>query len=385
MSLEFSEQHTLQINNFPVISVTVTNNIPDEGTAIHWHGFLQKGSQGFDGVPGVTQCPIAPGKSFTYTFQAELYGSSWYHAHYDSQYASGIVGPIVVYGPKNAPYDIDIGPVAASDWFHSYYKDLVVGLTTALPNVQYPYSQNVLINGKNNFDCSTTNAPCVPNAGLATFNFTSGKTHRLRLINTSGAATLKYSIDGHLMQVIANDFVSIQPYTTDVVTLAVGQRADVLVTANNITTGSYYLRVYAPSGCSTNNGTNYALGTIYYQNASRVQLPTSTAQPDWNNEYCGNDPLAETVPYYPIAPGNPSVTQNVVLSGYSNGSHGLWHFNNVSNVIDFNAPILEQSKTGNNNFATAQNVYNFGTNASVRFIVENQSGNFHPYVCPCPH
>lgn len=48
-----------------------------------------------DGVNGVTQCPIAPGDSFTYTWNAIQYGSSWYHSHYSVQYADGAVGPIV--------------------------------------------------------------------------------------------------------------------------------------------------------------------------------------------------------------------------------------------------------------------------------------------------
>jgi hypothetical protein len=40
-----------------------------------------------DGIPGVQQCPIPSGKSFTYTFIADLYGTSWYHSHYSAQYA----------------------------------------------------------------------------------------------------------------------------------------------------------------------------------------------------------------------------------------------------------------------------------------------------------
>jgi FtsP/CotA-like multicopper oxidase with cupredoxin domain len=56
------------------IEVAVTNNIPDEGTSIHWHGLLQKETPYMDGVPGNTQCPIAPGKTFTYKFQA---GTLW--------------------------------------------------------------------------------------------------------------------------------------------------------------------------------------------------------------------------------------------------------------------------------------------------------------------
>ncbi len=46
--------------------VTVHNNItgPEEGTALHWHGLLQKATPWMDGVPSVTQCPIAPGSTF---------------------------------------------------------------------------------------------------------------------------------------------------------------------------------------------------------------------------------------------------------------------------------------------------------------------------------
>ena len=40
------------------IEVTVQNSLK-EGTAMHWHGFLQTGTPYYDGVPGVTQCPIA--------------------------------------------------------------------------------------------------------------------------------------------------------------------------------------------------------------------------------------------------------------------------------------------------------------------------------------
>jgi FtsP/CotA-like multicopper oxidase with cupredoxin domain len=59
-----------------------------------------------DGVPGVQQCPIPPGGSFTYSFIADLYGTSWYHSHYSAQYAGGLIGPMVIHGPQTIPYDI---------------------------------------------------------------------------------------------------------------------------------------------------------------------------------------------------------------------------------------------------------------------------------------
>lgn len=111
------------------IEVSVTNGLEIEGTSIHWHGFLQTGTPFYDGTPGVSQCPIAPGKTFTYRFRAELYGTTWWHGHYSAQYVNGLSGPIVIHGPaSDNDYDIDVGPVMLSDWFHDYYENLVIDI-----------------------------------------------------------------------------------------------------------------------------------------------------------------------------------------------------------------------------------------------------------------
>ena len=88
----------IEANWGDTIQVAVTNNIDNEGTSLHWHGILQKGTPWYDGVPSVQQCPIAPGKTFTYTFNAETYGTTWYHSHYSAQYADGLLGPLIIYG-----------------------------------------------------------------------------------------------------------------------------------------------------------------------------------------------------------------------------------------------------------------------------------------------
>lgn len=91
---------TIEANYGDTLSITVRNNItgPEEGTSIHWHGIVQIGTPYYDGVAAVSQCPIAPGKSMTYTFVADSYGSSFYHAHYSSQYIDGVNGPIIIHG-----------------------------------------------------------------------------------------------------------------------------------------------------------------------------------------------------------------------------------------------------------------------------------------------
>lgn len=79
-------------------TLSITVNVDPEfemGTSVHWHGIRQWLTMHMDGVPGITQCPIAPRGSFTYEFKAMQYGSSWYHSHYSLQYADGLLGPLV--------------------------------------------------------------------------------------------------------------------------------------------------------------------------------------------------------------------------------------------------------------------------------------------------
>ena len=112
-----------------------------------------------------------------------------------------------------------------SDWYHQDYFTLV----NQTMHGNFPPSNNNLINGKMNYPCENTTLPCTPNAGISKFQFTSGKKHLVRIVNTGAEGIQKFSIDNHTLTVVANDFVPVVPYTTNVVTVAVGQRTDVIV------------------------------------------------------------------------------------------------------------------------------------------------------------
>ncbi|KAI0101362.1 multicopper oxidase [Nemania sp. FL0031] len=365
------------------IEVNVHNNIveePQEGTAIHWHGFLQTKSVWEDGVPGVSQCPIAPGKSFTYKFRAELYGSSWYHSHYSAQYSGGLFGPMVVHGPSNAKYDVDVGPIMVNDWWHEDYL-------TTVKEVMAPgfegrtFSDNNLINGRMNFDCSTVEAgdktKCTENAGLSKFKFRSGKTHRLRFINAGSEGVQRISIDNHMMTVIANDFVEIKPYDTNVVTLGVGQRVDVIVKADGDPRSAYWLRSNMTS-CSTAKQP-YALAAIYYDRTEPDAIPTSTPWDAPDPKTCANDDLAITEPLFAMELPEPSWTQNMEIGTFRNESGNLlWKFGGVSGRVDYNDPTILQIQRNDFQFDAENNILNFGSNSSVRFVVNNPTPTHHP-------
>lgn len=275
----------------------------------------------------------------------------------------------MVYGPKNAPYDHDLGPVIMSDWVHESYRTLVEGMMQPIPNAKMPSSDNNLINGMNPWPGKA--------AGVAKYFFQSGKTYRLRLINAGCAATQKITIDGHSFTIIANDFVPVHPYTTDHVTLAVGQRSDVLVTAFMPPSSSIWLRSWiAP--CSERSGMTEAKAAIYYEDADYSRLPTSSPGPNAYNEYCGNDNLERTKPYYAITPPDPSVESVIPVSAQSNGTHLLWYMAGRTFRTNYNEPDLLEAQLGNIDFPYIENVHNYGNNSSVIFIVENASPLPHP-------
>ncbi|KAI0204148.1 multicopper oxidase [Astrocystis sublimbata] len=365
------------------IEVNVHNNIieePQEGTAIHWHGFLQTDNPWEDGTPGVSQCPIAPSTSFTYRFRAEIHGTSWYHSHYSAQYSAGLFGPIVVYGPKNAHHDIDLGPIMVNDWWHEDYFTTVSSIMT--PGFEgRSFSDNNLINGRMNFDCATVAegdaTTCTPDAGVSKFKFQPGKNHRLRFVNAGSEGVQRISIDEHMMTVIANDFVEIEPYETKVVTIGVGQRVDVMVKADGDMMGSYWLRANLTE-CSNANQPN-AMAAIYYEFADTDSVPTSEPWDVPDPGTCANDDLELTKPFYPIELPEPSWTQNMDIAMTRNETgHLLWQFGGVAARVDYNNPTLMQMKNDNLDFDPDMNVYNFGSNTSVRIIVNNDTPAPHP-------
>ena len=64
------------------LSVVLKNSLQTSGLSIHWHGFEMTNALEYDGVVGVTQCPISPHTQFRYEFEVEeTPGSYWWHTH----------------------------------------------------------------------------------------------------------------------------------------------------------------------------------------------------------------------------------------------------------------------------------------------------------------
>ena len=99
---------TIEVVEGDRVRIFVTNRLP-EHTTIHWHG--QRLPNGMDGVGGLTQPQIKPGKTYVYEFEAKRAGTFMYHPHADemTQMAMGMMGFWVTHprDPKFMPVDRD--------------------------------------------------------------------------------------------------------------------------------------------------------------------------------------------------------------------------------------------------------------------------------------
>ena len=96
------------------LRIIVENGLKED-TAVHWHGVRVPNAM--DGVPHLTQKPIAPGESFTYEFEAPDAGTYWYHPHQRSfeQIGRGLHGALVVEEREPVLVDRDVVWVLG-DW-----------------------------------------------------------------------------------------------------------------------------------------------------------------------------------------------------------------------------------------------------------------------------
>lgn len=297
---------------------------------------------------------------------------------------------MIIHGPTdNYPGGgddvVDLGPVIVSDsYLLSYYATVEQSESNNAVVAELVTSVNTLIQGKGDIDCSTAPAGsnCTSNAGLAKFNFTAGKRHLLRIINTSAAAFMIVSLDSHTMTVVANDFVPINPYNVTQVQLFVGQRTDVIITANQIP-GAYWLRVRQPTLCALSLQP-FALAAVYYNGINTDTKPLSLPNLDFITPTlinCGNDALTLTEPYYPIELDEPDTTITIQITQAVNET-GYVHYemNGQTFRANYNHPLLNLTYNGNISYPDDPqwNVYNFGDNETIRIIFENNVPFGHP-------
>ncbi|KAH7067626.1 laccase-1 precursor [Paraphoma chrysanthemicola] len=347
------------------VTVHVTNSLADSrnGTSIHWHGIRQNYTNDQDGVTSITQCPTAPGDAVTYTWRATQYGSSWYHSHFALQAYQGIFGGIIINGPATSNYDEDLGMLFLNDWDHQTVDELYHSAQSSGP----PTLDNALINGTNTYD----------GAGFRyNTSFVSGTSYRIRLVNGAVDTHFKFMVDNHTMTVIASDLVPVTPYETTVLDISMGQRYDVIITADQASVAdSFWMRAIPQSACSENDNSDDIRGIIYYGDSTTT--PTTSAY-DYDDE-C-NDETANLVPYVSkTAEAQSSTKQETATVGFNSDRLFRWYLNSTTMVAEWANPTLLQVLNGNTTYETSNAVIELPTaNEWIYIVIETTLAVPHP-------
>ncbi|KUP93643.1 multicopper oxidase family protein [Tritonibacter horizontis] len=196
------------------LQVEVMNDLAEE-TTVHWHGIRLPNAM--DGVPHLTQGPIAPGDRFVYEFDALDAGTFWYHPHQRSfeQVGRGLYGPLIIDEANPPRVDRDVTWVL-DDWRLAEDASISDDFGNAHDLSHAGRLGNtVTINGH------------VPE----TLEVASGERIRLRLINAANARIFALDFGDHAPRIIALDGQPVTPHEPrdGVVVLGPAMRVDVIL------------------------------------------------------------------------------------------------------------------------------------------------------------
>ena len=196
------------------VRIVVKNGLAEE-TTVHWHGLRLPNAM--DGVPHLTQKPIATGDSFTYEFDCVDAGTFWYHPHSRSsvQVGRGLSGPFIVEEREPIAVDRDI-TWALNDW--RLLKD--ASISNDFGNM-HDMSHAGRIG----------NFITVNGISPETFEVRSGERIRLRLINTSNARIFGLTFEGHAPTIVAMDGHPVTPHAPEKGQVVIGpaMRVDLVI------------------------------------------------------------------------------------------------------------------------------------------------------------
>ncbi|MEP2746014.1 MAG: multicopper oxidase family protein [Bauldia litoralis] len=193
----------------------IVENALDEETTVHWHGVRTPNAM--DGVPYLTQAPIAPGETFTYEFDAVDAGTFWYHPHQNGtvQVGRGLYGPLIIEEVEPARVDREL------TWMLDDWR-----LTkTAAISDDFDNRRDLMHNGR------VGNTVTVNGRVPESIAVRAGERVRLRLINAANARIFGLDFAGLEPIVIALDGQPVEPHTptNGLVTLGPAMRVDLIL------------------------------------------------------------------------------------------------------------------------------------------------------------
>lgn len=231
-----------------VLRVEVTNGLTAE-TSVHWHGIALRNDM--DGVPGVTQQPIAAGGAHTYEFTVPDPGTYFYHPHSGVQLDRALYGVLVVDDPHEAGRYDQEWIVVLDDWVDGTGRtpdDVLASLQSMGGHGDMAGMEHGGRNGMSGMSMGgmeTMISPLLGGAGDVTYPhyLINGRAPaapvtltarprqrvRIRLVNAASDTAFRIALGSHRLTVTHTDGFPVAPTTCDALVLGMGERADVTV------------------------------------------------------------------------------------------------------------------------------------------------------------
>jgi laccase len=257
----------------------------------------------------VTQCPIKPGATYTYRFNATgQEGTLWWHAHISLLRAT-VYGALILRprgGAAAYPFSKPYGEetVLLGEWWNDNVHEL---------------DDNAFLNGETvrNADAYTINGKpgdmynCSDANGTHSFQVVRNQTYLLRIINAALNTPMFFKVANHSFTVVGADAAYTTPYETDVVVVAPGQTVDALM-VTGAAVGRYYMAA-SPYDSVVPGGLPFSMTTatavVEYAGSDAEAPPQLPSRPEYNDTDTAFRFLSNLTAL--VLPGKPTVPLSV--------------------------------------------------------------------------
>ena len=216
----------IRVTEGDTVRVTLRNELPVP-TTIHWHGLNVPNAM--DGVAGLNQAPVDPGREFVYEFVATPAGTRWYHSHTDPalQVPMGLYGSFIVEPRQPGPtYDREYTMLLA-EW------DLELTPGVAAGTAERGPGDRTLRGGELGADLFLVNGRM--HGAIEPIRLAEGERVLVRLIHT-GAIPHPIHVHGHSFKLVATDgnpVPEVAQLTKDTVLIGPAERYDLALLGDN--------------------------------------------------------------------------------------------------------------------------------------------------------
>ncbi|KAF5743929.1 laccase family protein [Tripterygium wilfordii] len=244
-------------------------NKANYNVTLHWHGVRQVRNPWADGPEYITQCPIQPGKDYTYRVSLTTEeGTVWWHAHNGWTRAT-VHGAFIVYPKQGSNYPFpkphEEVPIVLGEWWKENAMEIPgnANKTGGEPILSDAYT----INGQPGYFYSCSRE------GTFKLMVNHGKTYLLRIVNAIMDENVFFAIAKHKMTLVGKDGIYMKPFKTDFIMITPGQSMDLLLEADQ-NPSQYFMAARAYSSAFGSGFDNTTTTAILEYHGTNQTSPT---------------------------------------------------------------------------------------------------------------